>query len=440
MYDQLKIDYMWLGGDVGSDLEKAFYADIGLAIGDDYLTRLEDLRASTVRNHLRGCVYQLATWFAANWWRLRWEPEIHDWTKNADWRMAHSIASVGGGFVWPNVLFASDGKSLAIASRPSERATAIEPVRYPSRLDARISAVEFEQKIDAFLDGVISRLHAFKIKGCELPGLWAEVMAERKDLKLSRLRRLEAICGYDPDEAPPAVLDMLVTDQGNLGCKALEEVAAAGRHSTAEVLDKILDVAKSKTAPTVGGFRGVLPSLSNMPQESEGERPWQIAGRLARFARSQWGLDDKPVADAFLADLVKTDPAVFSDRYKSQLDMPLAVQTEAIDKFDIYFDSTWSTSRRFAISRLIGDHLNNKDCERLLPATTAKTFRQQFQRAFAQEFLCPFDTLLAKIQTEQPEEEDITEAADYFKVSPLLVRTTLVNKGELDRETLCAPT
>ena len=84
----------------------------------------------------------------------------------------------------------------------------------------------------------------------------------------------------------------------------------------------------------------------------------------------------------------------------------------------------------------MGDYLYHANGDRLIPATEARTSRQQFQRAFAQEFLCPIEALQEKIQTDQPDEEDIAEAADHFGVSPLLVRTTLVNKGELDREVL----
>src|SRR5207249_11948004 len=95
-----------------------------------------------------------------------------------------------------------------------------------------------------------------------------------------------------------------------------------------------------------------------------------------------------------------------------------------------------STSRRFAASRLLGDYLGFANQERLLPATHAKTARQKFQRSFAQEFLCPIDALLEKIQTTQPNEDDISEAATHFHVSPLTIRTTLVNHGQLEREAL----
>jgi Zn-dependent peptidase ImmA (M78 family) len=433
----LKIEHNWLGRDVGGDLGRAFYADIGISVGDEYLTRLEDSGASTVRNYLRASAYQLAVWFAANWWRLRWEPEIQDWRKNPDWRMSHSMASVGGGFVWPNIQFMSVGDSMEIASLPSKRATAIEPVRYLNRINEHISATEFEQKVDAFLEAVLSRLQSLSIHEETLAGVWTKVLAERRDAELSRRRKLEAICGYDPDEAPDELLRMLVENGATLGFAALEEVAAAGRHLSAEVLQEILNLTKSGASSTQGGFRGVLPTINATPADAEDELPWQIGEKLARLARSQWCFDDKPITDSDLADLLQVPAKVFEDGEKCPISIPVALRTEEADTFDIYFDSPRNANRRFAIARLLGDHLRMND--RLLPATKAKTARQKIQRTFAQEFLCPIDALLAKIQTDQPDDLDLDEAAAYFKVSPLLVRATLVNKGYLDRESLNVP-
>jgi hypothetical protein len=90
------------------------------------------------------------------------------------------------------------------------------------------------------------------------------------------------------------------------------------------------------------------------------------------------------------------------------------------------------TSRRFAVTRLIGDQLYARDRELLRPATGAQTVRQKFQRAFATEFLCPFDALQDKLGTETPGDDDIMDSAEHFEVSPLLVRTVLVNKGVLE--------
>jgi hypothetical protein len=151
-----------------------------------------------------------------------------------------------------------------------------------------------------------------------------------------------------------------------------------------------------------------MPTLTNKPRIMTGERPWQSATKLAQFARRQWGLAKKPIKDKVLADLLGIKATAFAERAKSAA-LPLALQVGASDNFDIYFNSSWSTSRRFASGRLIGDHLYFRNQGRLIPATEAKTSRQQFQRAFAQELLCPFDALVEKIQTEQPTEEDISE-------------------------------
>lgn len=117
--------------------------------------------------------------------------------------------------------------------------------------------------------------------------------------------------------------------------------------------------------------------------------------------------------------------------------MPLALRHANGDNADVYVGSSWRTTRRFAASRLLGHWLDHAgETDRLIPATEGKTADQQFQRAFAQEFLCPFNALMERLQTEYPASDEIEEAADYFGVSQQVVRTTLVNKGELDREVL----
>ena len=84
----------------------------------------------------------------------------------------------------------------------------------------------------------------------------------------------------------------------------------------------------------------------------------------------------------------------------------------------------------------MGDFLATSDAERLLPATATKTARQKFQRAFAQQLLCPVDDLKAFLDTDYPNEDQIEETATEFDVSPLRIKTTLVNQGLVDRQAL----
>lgn len=436
MLKEFKIECDWFGRETESPMDRWFSAEIGLGVGEDWLTRLEEIDARTVRTHLRGCGYQLAQWFAGNWWRLRWEPESRSSRKDPNWRMAHSLTSAGGGYVWPNLLFASDGETLAVGSVASRQNAAFEPIRYLNHILSRISAEEFEEKVDVFIEGVLSRMHTLKIRDDNLSTLWGEVLAERHDPKMARWRRLEAKCGYDPDDAPEETMRMLFEDTGRLGRNALEEVAAQGRHATLEILKAILDLADSTAKPAGHGHRCKMPELSTKPRYPANLRPWQRATTLAKIARDQWGLGKKPITNKQLADLLGTKPGIFTSRQKPLAPLSLAVRSRKTGDFDFYLDSSWSTTRRFACGRLLGDHLDLQGNERLIPSTDAKTARQQFQRAFAQEFLCPINALLEKIQTDDPDEDDVAEAAKHFDVSPLMIRTTLVNKGELDREAL----
>jgi hypothetical protein len=310
------------------------------------------------------------------------------------------------------------------------------PVRYLSEVNTRIRAREFERTVDAFLSLVLSRLQSEGYGKSDLEELWKEVMQERGDPLQAKLRKLEAMCGYDPGEAPSWVRERLVRDDRNLGTRALEEVAAYGRHETAEVLDQIEPLAEMKK-PGPAGIQATLPARSpRWKNLASGDRPWRRASIIARKAREEWGLGTGPISDQKLAQLVKTSASAFKNLGEVRARIPVAFRRGGEREINLFFHSLRSTGRRFAVGRLLGDHCSFAPNERLIPETEAKTSRQQFQRAFAQELLCPLDALLEKLQTRYPTEEDIAEAATYFGVSPLLIRTTLVNNGELDREAL----
>lgn len=437
MNESLKIECEWWGpSSVETDITQACRGAIGIRMGDHYLTRLEDTWGNTIRNRMNVCAHTLGEWFAINWWRLRWEPETARSRGDVDWRMAHSMGSAGGGFCWPSLLFASDGEMIAVTSRPTE-GNGMGPVRFLSDFHGNITARDFEREIDAFMTMVLSRLDSEGYPKSELAALWAEVVKERGDPKLTKWRRLEAICGYDPDEAPELVIEKLTADEHKLGTCALEEVAAQGRHETMEVLEAILKLAKPSRRPHKGGFPCSPPVLKQKPRYTREMRPWERAKKLAHAARKEWQMDSAMVSNKQLSDCLQISAKAFADRSeKAAVAMPLALR-DSEDGASFYFNSARETSRRFAATRLLGHWLEKAGkTERLIPATEAKTSGQQFQRAFAQEFLCPFDELMDRLPKGRRSADDIDDAAAHFGVSPLMVRTTLVNHGQVDRETL----
>ncbi|MCK9589131.1 MAG: hypothetical protein M0Q93_07175 [Terrimicrobiaceae bacterium] len=89
MNESLKIECgEWWGSSNGEkDISQVCRAPIGITVGEDCLTRLEDSWGNTVRKRMHVSAYTLAEWFAGNWWRLRWEPETPapPWSTRGRW-------------------------------------------------------------------------------------------------------------------------------------------------------------------------------------------------------------------------------------------------------------------------------------------------------------------------------------------------------------------
>ena len=90
-------------------------------------------------------------------------------------------------------------------------------------------------------------------------------------------------------------------------------------------------------------------------------------------------------------------------------------------------------AKRFELCRVLGDVIWSEN-DSLGLISSAKSARQKFQRAFAQSFLCPFRDLLDYVGNDSPTPDDVTAAAQWFRVSEHLVRSTPVNKGVIDRQ------
>src|SRR3546814_21190625 len=112
---------------------------MAVSIGSQVATEVEDAFARTVRSGPCGFAYDVALWFAVNWWRLRWEPEA----KSIDWRLSHAMAAIGNGIAWPNILFTSDGRHILIESRTT-RVNRSATIRSIHTLDVQIHDQHYE--------------------------------------------------------------------------------------------------------------------------------------------------------------------------------------------------------------------------------------------------------------------------------------------------------
>jgi hypothetical protein len=345
--------------------------------------------------------------------------------------MAHEIAAAGYGFVWPRLVFASDGETVeVICHRTNAHPT--EPIRYLEEFRESMPVQVFERTIDAFIVLVLARLDAMGLSNTELAGMWQELQAERIDPEATIYRRLEAQLGFEPDEAPGETVSRFMTLSSEAGEAAMAEIAlvCAGVDPN-QRLNEVLEVARSQ------GIEGEIRLPDDWSQwlvrpEFQQSAPWERGRLLARHVRASWALGTDRIDDTRLADILHAD--IHSDQLTigAQRPLGLGVRNGSPHRVKLLFHRRHHRARRFEAARFIADMLAAPAEDHWLPTTDTATARQKLQRAFAAEFLCPITTLQAYLNGDLSEEA-IEEAGEHFEVSSVMVRSHLANNGLLPR-------
>lgn len=423
---ELKAD--WEKLEVGSPEERATFAAIGIRYDDLWLTEAEDGLVKRVRQRVHLSGYRLAEWLVWNWWRLRWEPR----RRATDWVMAHKMSTIGGGYIWPNITIISDGERIVLdangtLSRPQE------PLRYITRFAAIVLADEFEAAVDAFVEQVNGQLREERVSGTNLDAIWRDLLDERKTPDIANRRKFEALLGYDPDDADPTVIERLIADSSELGQEGMEELAADravdGKAISAEDVKRIAKAAGFDSNPR-DCVRLEDKSYKSLPLH---DAAWKRGVAAARALREQERLGAAPISNERLCRLVAVpDVAARPDERRGPLSFAL---DNGATEGKVVLRSKYETGRRFNLGRLLGDRVAVTAGGRLIPATRTYMYRQKLQRAFAGEFLCPFEALKDVLHGDFSA-ESIEDAAVYFDVSEKTVRTLLANHRLIDREEL----
>jgi len=265
---------------------------------------------------------------------------------------------------------------------------------------------------------------------------WNKILQEEKDEKLYRLRKYEALLGMEPGMATEGTIDFIREKSYKTGRGAIEEMMATFRREVTKGIEQAEKLAK-KAQPfeleVPGSFREHLQKYS-----FERLEPWQKAEKVAEFIRKKWGIVDGPISNKYLAETCGLPVKYLIEDFQIEsFPGSIGFNGNGSGATAVYLDKNWITGRRFALARIIGDvFYTSEEDDHWFPATDVKTVRQKFQRAFAQEFLCPYREIESFFGKKQYTEDNIEELANIFQVSPLCVKTTLVNRGKLGREVL----
>ena len=408
-------------------------ARLALHVGPHNLMRNEDVWSRDPQEAMLASAYPLASWFASSWWRLHWEPLPPDGVSpTIEWRMAHELAAAGHGFVWPQVLFAADGQRMrvwAVASRPDAR----QSLRYLTSLEqpTYVSLGDFGRGIEAFITATLERLDARGRRESDLRLLWNFVCEDRADSESAAYRRLEAEFGFEPDEAPEPFMEAALRLRQIMG-PSLSEVAAVYGKGTGGPTE----IEALIQAPGLRGSPSDPRPSDAAPASGRGSvRPWEEAVEAARSVRAAIGNTEGRLEEEVLYDLLGIAAGEMASwsppaqRTKAVLAKPLSH-----GHYRFVPRRGHPTSRRFDLARLYSDYLLPEATRGAwLASSDLGTARQQYQKAFAAEFLCPIRALTAFLEKDYSDGA-IEEAAGYFGVSPLAAKALLTNNAILARD------
>lgn len=415
----------WLPSTLDDPLEKETLASLRIVAGPkgDIVTKVSDTSAMTVRDHINVPASTVAQWLLVNWWRLRWEPHRVDPTD--EWLCAHSLASLGGGYVWPNASFGSFGDFIHLVHKP-ENTEDVSAIRYLNSLAVDIPADDFERAIDRFLDLVLGRLSARLSDGRELTELRRELQEERNEPTLAAQCRLQALAGLDPGEANDnwlAAANGLLAQAGAVAGDELLAVSAL-LPGGLEATHKVVEAMGNSTTSIKFNFQ--------RPTEEPSSRqaiPWVRGTRLAQQLRRSIGITEGPISQKQLGDLLGTKLPFGTAAYTgSRKLLGGSRDRRTTDRASILVSTLRDDSQRFYLARVIAAACVLDDQQHVLPVSDAKTGFQKYERAFAQELLCPWAELDAFTDEQGTGDGAISDAAERFMVSDQLIRATLSNK------------
>ena len=425
--------------DAGPAEERATFGLLAIAANDRLLTEGVDMENHVVRHGPYVSGYPLAEWMIWNWWRIRWEvtrPSERNAARR--WHFAHSLQTVGDGYVWPNITIHTDSLNAYLYSKPSSDTAAVLFRYLGANRREGVSVDSLESVVNGFIGEVLSRLDGDGLSKTNVHRLWNDLQSERSDEKITRYRKLEAQLGFEPDKADDEMLRSRLDDASILGDQAVGELAS----DTMLGSDPLNSMMSARDISELAARRGFdadwdsaigLSDSQSLPRPGEVEA-WRLGKDVAQRVRRQEGLDGRAISNERLAELAGTSPDVISSRRRCSPNMSFVLR-EDNEYAHVSLRSSLRTGRRFELSRLVGDRMitaqSNQSNENLFPAILRSySYRQKMQRAFAAEFLSPIAALDDILSGDYSEERQ-NQAARHFSVSPMTVQSQLVNNNRI---------
>lgn len=416
----LNIEWEWMPAEgVRSAELAATFARLQLAIGDDYVTLVEDQQTRSSRRSVTVSLYPLAEWLVFNWWFLRAGARAGHANHSYDSR--HSLRASGDGFLWPNLKFFPEGTVTRLIWQRDKLFAPHSTLRYLAQGEVRVSSTGLQFVLANFVSSVIERLDELGVEGTALQAEWIGLRSideEETEFCIAAAR-----LGLDPFADGP---------------KFEAEIIEAATRLPSEILATFYD------AVSPGNIGAAISWVVNSLSESEHHKdvddivlsarervrsypifphsePWQVGWGQAAAVRDSLGLDvlERIDVEGLVRPVTRVAPEA---GFKAA-----GLGGSSPSKIVIVGKSYPSRALRFTLARALW-HLVAADADAYL-VTSAHTEDQRIERAFAAELLAPARGIAETIGApEAVEDEDLESVADAYAVATTVIEHQLRNQ------------
>lgn len=443
---ELKIRWEWDSAAQARALEhRATWARIEIKAGSDFITLAEDRESGSSRRSIYCPLYPLAEWIAYNWWFLQADTRPSSFlsqdlgpvvrasqTLPRVLRERHSIAASGDGFAWPDLVIVPDGSETRLVWGGDRTRSSNLPIRFLTYGDCRVESELVMHEFELLVSETLTRLSEQGVTGTVLENEWAAIQQtgpeEAEYCRAAARLGLDPYSGAEPYEkeiirAAETLSGEVLTDFLNAVNPDHIESAltwlSSGR-STIERRPSEIDAALSESdAPGVA----VVPELraAHRASLSAEDAPWDVGYQQARIVRSQIASDitARLAVDRYVPSRIRQAPDTSLQA--------LGASTDQRPPLVIVGQRRTANSNRFTLSRALWHCI--WDDSPLFIVTTAHTYRQRVERAFAAELLAPADGIAALLESppETASQEELEQVAQRFGVSSMVVEHQVRN-------------
>lgn len=429
-YAKLQIRWEWESGRLARTPEhRATWARIGISIGHDCLTLVEDRDSGSSRRSIFAPLYPLAEWAVDNWWFLLYHsrptrPGSARIPLNRRDRHRHCVRSAGDGFLWPNLEIVPAGRETRLSWDRDRALDEFARIRYLTEGEVVLPTDDVERILTHLVTSVLDRLVEQKETGTPLEKEWEALNGLGSDEREYCIAA--AKLGLDPFAEADQYEASIIEAAHRLPHDVLGDFfhAVDPRHIK-QAVDWITDATSEADAlagdpsEEIRSVRTALASSSTLDNDA----PWRRGWRQAQVTRQALGLRDDSRLD--IEQYVPT-------RSRSGVDPHLQAVGIAPGDFvrpAIALGRTAGPSgTRFIQGRALWHRLTKDESTFLI--TTSYTDLQKVERAFAAELLAPAEGIRTKLSVPPGEavQEDLGSVAEHFGVSPILIENQIENQ------------